>query len=334
MRALTEYLLKHKWQALILTFLITYIPVVGMASILIAALMTLCVGVMEGAIFTFIATLPYLLVFTGGVRESEVLTLMVWAAVILSVSGNILTYAFAVLLRRHTSYSALVQIAALLGVLVISVIHLVQPDVDGWWTNQITLFYNQSVEMAGLAKTGLTEGIGKEQLDKISTISGFATGMVIAFLLFTAMIQVVLARWWQVIIVNRGRMGKELQYIRLSHLAGALFMVSMVLSYLENRVVLDILPILCLLFSVAGLSLTHYLCGLMERKQGRFWLMLIYLALIYSMAMMAMLPLFAALNFMLPVIIAVLILLTSIFTFMTLGFLDVWLDLRKRKKKV
>ena len=131
----------------------------------------------------------------------------------------------------------------------------------------------------------MTEG----QLDTINTIRHFATGIVTAFVLFTAMIQVIIARWWQVAIVKRGRMGKELQYIRLSHLAGVLFLASIIFSYLENRVVLDILPVLCLLFGAAGLSLIHYLCGLMGGRRGRFWLTLLYVALIYSMAMMAML---------------------------------------------
>jgi hypothetical protein len=331
---LTNYLLKHRWQALILTFLITYIPVLGMASILIAALFTLCVGVFEGALFTLVATLPYILAFISGTQETEVFTLMVWTAVVLTVTSNILTFAFAVLLRRRWSWSAILQIAALLGVLVISVIHLAYPDVAGWWAEQITHFYNQSADMAGVAATSQAESQGATQLDTINTIKSFATGIVVSFVLFTAIIQVMLARWWQVVIVNRGRLGKEMHYIRLSRLAGVLFFASIIFCYLENRVVLDILPVLCLLFGAAGLSLIHYLCGLMEPAKGRFWLSIMYVALIYSMAMMAMLPLFALWDIMLPVVFAVLILAVFIFVFMTSGFLDVWFDLRKRSRKI
>ena len=175
---------------------------------------------------------------------------------------------------------------------------------------------------------------GDNPTEAINTIRNFATGIITVFVLFTALIQVMLARWWQVVAVNRGRLGKELQHIRLSHLAGFLFLASIVLSYLENRVVLDILPVLCLLFSAAGLSLTHYMCGLMEPSRGRFWLSILYVALMYSLTMMAMLPLFTKLNMMLPVVLAVLILTASIFAFVSLGLFDVWFNVRKRVRKV
>lgn len=331
MWSLTNYLLRHRWQALILTFLITYIPVLGMASILVAALFTLCAGVFEGALFTLVATVPYLLIFlVSNTQEAEAFTMMTWAAAILTVTSNILTYAFTVLLRRHWSWSAILQIAALLGVLVISVIHLVYPEVGEWWGKQLTLFYNQSTDLSGV-KPVSGEGLGANQLDTINTIQSFATGMVISFVLFTAIVQVMLARWWQVAIVNRGRLGKELYYVRLSRLAGVLFFASIIFCYLENRVALDILPVICLLFGAAGLSLVHYLCGLMDPSRGRFWLTMLYLALMYSLAMIAMLT---VLNVMLPVMLAVLILTISIFAFITLGFFDVWFDLRRRSQKV
>jgi hypothetical protein len=331
MWSLTHYLLRHRWQALILTFLITYIPVLGMASILVAALFTLCAGVLEGALFTLVATLPYLLIFlVSNTQEAEVFTMMTFAAAILTVTSNTLTYVFTVLLRRHWSWSAILQIAALVGVLVISVIHLAYPDVGEWWGRQLTLFYNQATDLSG-AKPVSGELLEGNQLDTINTVKSFATGMVVSFVLFTAVVQVMLARWWQVAIVNRGRMGKELFYIRLSRLAGVLFFASIIFCYLENRVALDILPVLCLLFGAAGLSLIHYLCGLMDASRGRFWLTMLYLALMYSLAMIAMLT---VLNVMLPVMLAVLILTISLFAFVTLGFFDVWFDLRRRSRKV
>lgn len=339
MRQFTEYLLLHRWQALLLTLVITglslYIPVLGTASILIAAFFTLCLGVFEGAIFTLVATLPYLLFFTGSGHEAEAFALMkVWGAVVL-ISSNVLTLVFAVMLRKHCSWSSLVQIVALFAVLVISVIHLVYPDVASWWSQQLTYLYNQANAMTDLAKSGAESAAATNDgfLETINTIRNFATGFVTAYIFFTALIQVMLARWWQVVIVNRGRLGKELQQIRLSRLAGFLFMASLVLCYLENQVVLDILPVLCLLFGGAGLSLIHYLCSKMEPSKGRLCLLVLYAALIYSLAMMALLPLFTALNVMLPVMLAVMIFMISILAFVSLGFFDVWFDVRKRVRR-
>jgi hypothetical protein len=327
LQRLTEYLLRHRWQAIVLTFLITYIPVVGMISILIAGLVTLCVGVVEGALFTLAATLPYFFVFITGTHET--VPVVVWATVTLSVTGNVLTWVFAVMLRRNSSWSLILQIAALMGVLFVSVIHLLNPEVADWWGNQLQSFYNQSAVMMKAPVP-----LGEAQLDTINTIKRFATGIVTAFVLFTSLTQVVVARWWQAAMFNPGSLRRELRAIHLSPLAGILFVISLVFYYLENSVVLDILPILCLLFSAAGLSLVHYLCGLAEPAKGRFWMSVMYIALIYSLTMIAMLPLFSALNLVLPVVLAVMILSGSVFMFVTLGLFDIWFDARKRVGKV
>lgn len=343
---LTKYLLKHRLQAIVLTFLISCIPLIGMVGILIAAFMTLCVGIFEGAVFTLAATLPSLILFIwiqvylGGTQEAA--SMSNWATIVLTVAGNFLTWAFAVLLRRKCSWTFILQTAALSGVLVISVVHLVYPHVADWWAGQLTSIdqmassYSQSPDVAAsLSKESQhLEPLKGSQLDVINTVKGFATGIVTAFALFAAVFQVALARLWQVTVVNHGRMGRELQYVRLSHLAGMLFIASIVFYYLENLVVLDILPVLFLLFSVAGLSLVHYICGLMEPTRGRFWLSVLYIALMYSLTMMAMLPVFTQLNMMLPVALAILILSTCIFAFVLLGLFDVWLDVRKRFRKV
>src|SRR5579872_2911620 len=116
LQRLTHYLLTHRWQAIILTLLIPIIPILGMASILIAGLFTLCVGIVEGAIFTLAATLPYLLMFASG-GKGAMAPAVLWTTVIFTVLGNVLTWVFAVMLRRQCSWSFIVQVAALLGVL-------------------------------------------------------------------------------------------------------------------------------------------------------------------------------------------------------------------------
>ena len=62
-------------------------------------------------------------------------------------------------------------------------------------------------------------------------------------------------------IYNPGSLRKELHRIRLSQLAGLLFLISMVFSYLGNSVVLDIMPVLYMLFCAAGLSLSIICLG-------------------------------------------------------------------------
>lgn len=335
LQRLTNYILNNKWKAALLTFLITYIPIVGLISIVIAGFVTLCLGVLEGAIFTIAATLPYALIFASSTQNA--IPVIVWATVFLSVIGNILTWVFAIMLRRHCKWSFIVQVAALLGVLAISVVHLIFPQVSDWWAAQMQLFYNQSAAMAGWGTPGVPGqalALGDAQIEAINVAKKFATGIVTAFILFTAVVQVMVARWWQVAIVNHSRLGKEFQLIHLSRLAGTLFIISIIFYYLENSVVLDILPVLCLLFSAAGLSLVHYLGGLMGPQKSRYWLSAVYVPLMFSLIILAMLPLFSALNMNLPIVLAVLILSASVFIFASLGLFDVWFNVRKKVRKV
>jgi hypothetical protein len=304
---LTEYLFKHRAQAIALTFLVTFIPVIGIIGILIAALVTLRKGVAEGAIFTFAATLPYAISFyvTGG--HGAVVPLVVWAAVGVAVFSNLLTWVFAIMLLRGTTWSVILQLSALIGVLVISVIHLAYPDVASWWGVQLQAYYEQASSMTGFLKP---PGDSLDmQLEAINVTKQYATGMMVAAVLFNALLQLIAARWWQSIVYMPGTLRKELHGIRLSQLAGGLFLLSLVFAYLGNGVVLDIMPVLYMLFGAAGLSLIHYLFGLMTSSTRWFWLCVLYVTIIFSLPMsMVFVAMFA--------------------------LLDIWLDVRKRVSKV
>src|SRR5438094_249074 len=95
----TNYILIHRWRALAFTFftalISTVVPVVGIISIAIAALITLLRNAAEGALFTAAATLPYLLAFLVGDKVS--IHLAIWVGVGVAVISNILTYLFAVM---------------------------------------------------------------------------------------------------------------------------------------------------------------------------------------------------------------------------------------------
>lgn len=328
----TDYILRHRWQAIALTFLSTLVstylgklmpnaPVLlgllgvlvavflGIFGILIATLVTLVKGVVEGAIFALAATLPYLISVYVPVNNAVVTpSVMLWIGVGVAVLSNVLTWVFAVMLRRHTGFSLIIQIAALLGVLAISVIHLVYPGIADWWGSQLQFlqaFYAQaSTAMKTTAAPGHEVG-----MEAINVAKQFATGVIVAAILCNALLQLIVARWWQAILFKPGSLRRELHGIRLSQLAGVLFFISLVLSYLGNSVILDIMPVLYMLFGAAGLSLIHYLFGLMHSPTVWFWLSVFYLTLIFSWPF-------------------------SVVLVAMLGWLDIWLDVRKRFRKV
>jgi len=311
LKRFTDYLFQHRWQALLLTFVSTFIPVIGIIGILIAALVTLVKGVVEGAIFTFAAILPYLITSALSSSSEVAPPLVAWAAIGVAVLSNVLTWVFAVMLRRQSSFSQILQIAALCGVLVISIIHLIYPDVATWWGNQLQSYYHQAAAIApDVLKPPLSPSAANEtQLESINITKHYATGLMIAAIIFNAILQLIVARWWQAIVFNPGNLRVELRSIRLSQLAGILFIVSLVFSYLGNSVVLDIMPILYILFASAGLSLIHYLFGLSYSATKWFWLSALYITLIFT----------------LPV---------SVLLVAMVALVDVWADVRKRIKKV
>ncbi len=288
----------------------TFIPVIGIIGILYAAFITLVKGVVEGAIFTLASILPYIITFAiTGTNESTSPSLVAWAAVGVAILSNVLTWIFAVMLRRKTSWSLILQIAALVGVLVISVIHLIYPGVTDWWGVELQSYYKQAASVTtGVLKSGPSIPTDA-QLEAISATKQYATGLMVAAILFNALLQLIVARWWQALIYNPGSLRRELHNIRLSTLAGLLFLVSFVLSYLGNSVVLDIMPVLYILFGAAGLSLIHYFFGLIRSPTKWFWLSVFYIALIIALP-------------------------TSLFLISILALLDVWFDVRKRVRKV
>lgn len=143
LKRLTSYLLQHRWQTVLLTFLITFVPFIGTLSILIAALGTLVEGLIFGTLLTLAATLPYIISFYASSLQSGV-PIVIWVAVSVAVLSNLVTYIFAVMLNKQANWSVILQIAALLGVLVVSVIHLIYPDVADWWAAQLQASLNHA----------------------------------------------------------------------------------------------------------------------------------------------------------------------------------------------
>ncbi len=310
LKQFTHYLLQHRLLAVLLTFGITFIPVLGMVGILYAALVTLRKGVVEGAVMTIAATLPWIFSFMMASHDPSAPPLLLWTGVIVAVVSNILTWVFAVLLYRQMTWSAILQVAALVGVLAVSIVHLAYPNIADWWSVQLSgLFTQADSMMSGVLNNGVSTP-DDSQLEFINIIKHDITGKFVAGILLNAIVQVMVARWWQATLFAPGLLRKELHNIRLSPLAGVLFIVSLVLVYLNNNpAVVDMLPVLYLLFAGAGLSVIHYFFALMVSPMRWFWIAVFYVTLLFAMP------------------------ISMVFVAMV-ALLDIWLDLRKKLRKI
>lgn len=281
---LTNFFLAKRFRAVSLTLLVSFIPGIGLLAIVFAALVTLRKGLIDGAL-VFLATLPYFAYtyYTGSLEVD--MPFLMRAFVLVAVLSNLLTWLFAGLLRKDVSWSQILQVAALLGVLAISVAHLAMPDVIEWWGVQLTSlqhFLNEKMLAAGMIENAdLTE----DQINNINYNKQSANGIVVGALLFNSVLQLIAARWWQAVAFTPGMLRRELHQIRLSRLAGIMFLLSLLFAYLGNTVVVDMMPVLYMLFAATGLSLVHYLFGLMRPPSGFLWLLAMYVTLGLSLLM-------------------------------------------------
>lgn len=308
LQRVTHYLFNNPWLALALVFIATFVPVIGVFGILFACLVTLRKGAAAGFVLMLASTLPYLgsLYFTE--HHEAAIPFMVWAAVGVAMVSNVLTYGFAVMLQRQAGWSTILQLAALLGVLLISVVHLVYPDISEWWLSSLTTYYTEATSAVSGVLSGTT-GPSDAQLSALNVSKYYATGMMVAAVLLNAVMQLIVARWWQSAVFQPGILRRELHAIRLSQLASALFLISLGLSYWGNSVVLDIMPVLYILFGGAGLSVIHYLFTLVQASTRLFWLSLVYIILILALP-------------------------TSLVVLAMVALLDTWFDIRTRFRKI
>lgn len=313
----THYLLEHRWQTLILVFVISMLPIIGVIGVIIAALVTLSKSVSEGAILTLAATLPCLSSFY---LPDQGPIFFIWAMFGFTVLNNLFTWVFAVMLRRQMSFSVVIQIAALIGVLAVSIVHLAYPNIIDWWGmwgNQLQLYYARAQEAMSNNPLVATNPQSTEEVARlIDNAKQYTTGSFALFILISAISTVVIAQWWQAKVFNPGNVKRELHYIRLNQLTGFLFLISLVLAYWGNSVVIDVMPIVNVLFFAAGLSLIHYLFGLMKSPLVIFWLTIFYIILIFV-------------NIKMPT--------TGVlidFLIIVVAFNDIWLDFRTRFKTV
>lgn len=274
LRRFTDFVLQNRAQAIGTAFVIAYLPLIGMISILIAGLVTLRKGALEGFLVLLAATAPCILSYylfpSAEAIEFE------WITLNIIVISNFLVWVFALLLRGYSNWSLVLEYGLLLGILVVGVVHILNPDIQNKWSALLTKYVTHSQVLMKEFKTDakLQENVYKT----INSAKKLATGMAVVFILFNTWQQLFIARWWQAAIFNPGGLRKELHAIRMSHVMGVLYILCFVLAYLNNETALDITPITNTVFAVAGLSLLHAL--FIRLKLGWLCLLLTYIACI------------------------------------------------------
>ena len=260
----TNYVLRGRKQAVILSLIFTILPLLGWVSSLIIALVTLRKGTKEGLIVLTWTVLPYVvLVFQG-----------YWLAFINGVFfGGALIWILAVILRRYSSWAFVLEIAALLGAIVIACMHLFIPNLQVWWANYLTGNFSMLMNMLG--GLALNADLLKQA---VNVLAQYATGIQAVVVLFGIFTILLMARGMQSLLFNPGGLGRELMKLRLDMVMVIALVMCLLLAWLGPVMFKDIAPVIILPFILAGISLVHGCLSL--RKLAVSWLVLFYVVLV------------------------------------------------------
>jgi hypothetical protein len=275
LQRITDFILRGRVQAMGAAFGLAFIPLFGTFSIIIAAFVTLRKGIQEGALVLVAATLPVLLVYSGMPLDSQPLDAVNALDVVIMITLiNVLTWLFACVLRKFTSWSWVLQLAGFLGVVAVIGLHIMYPHMQNWWHDWLTDYFTTAQQSIKVDNVAAAKSVVTSM---VSGIQPYATGFFAAVLCFYAMLELLLARWWQDKIYNPGGLRKELTSIRMSYAASTIFIAGVVASLLGNKIAIDFMPILYALFIFAGLSLVHYIAQTLQK--GWLMLLLVYTVL-------------------------------------------------------
>lgn len=300
MKALAAFIVSGRWQAIlvvvisgVMTMLVP--PFGSMLNYLAAAvvaLVTLHVGVLAGLQIMVIATAITLLFYQLlGVQAvvALVLVLMLWLP----------CWMAAAVLQQTNRLGQAMKAATLFGVSLLLLVFGVYGNPAAWWVEQL-----QQVE-ATLAEAGIAFP-GLADIELLTQVSALMTGVVLASLVIGVLASLLLARWWQSVLVHPGAFRDEFYELRLSQVSGLITLGIMLVARFTDGDVSEfgaqLAMIMLVPYLLVGLAVIHAL--LQRNGLGRGWLVAVYVLL-------AIIPQ------------ATLLLAAG-------GLLDTWIDFRRR----
>jgi len=262
-----HWLLADNRNACGLAFASTLMPLLHLPGALLAGLIvgfvTLQKGLRAGlAILAWVAMPAIVLVFIHSYGTFDVL-----------LFRCVLVWGLALLLARYRSWTLVLEVMWLIGIVIVLVVHFVVPDPAAMWYAFITNVIQQAQALQSWK-------IAAEVQQVLVHIAKIATGVTSFVLMLLTLVQLVVARWWQASLFNPGGLRREFVQIHLRWPLTAFCAVLLIGAMLTQPLLLDVLPMLFFPFSIAGLSLLHYWAGV---KQGFLLpLAVMYFALIFA----------------------------------------------------
>lgn len=269
MRSLAEFIMRGRAQACLVALLGVLVPLIGPAAV---GLVTLRKGSVEGALVALWASLPFVVSYFAGQSSPFVAVMSILALANTLIVANVL--------RGTASWSlALVSdVCVAVGFVVVAGV-VFRTDLGVMMSDLTELFVSVS-----------------EQLEKDYVMPD--TSGVLAWVAwmtaFSALLGVVVARWWQALLFNPGGFQQEFQGIRLESKVGLGCLLLVILGFTLLSEFQFWLQLASIPLIVCGLSLLHYTAKV--KKAGGYWLVLMYLGLFLGPVMSGLLVALGAID--------------------------------------
>jgi hypothetical protein len=305
MKRLAEYIVRGRWQAVLVTALagaVTYLlpPVTTLLVYLAAAalaLVTLHIGVLPGLQVLLLASVAVLLLFEL-LGQHVVAMQLLLLVLVLWVPG----WLTAAVLQQTRNLGHALKSAALFGCCALLAIYGYFGDPVPWWIEQLQQVVSL-LEQNGVTLEQFSDGV------LLQEIAALMTGMLVSSLLVGVVGSLLLARWWQAMLVRPGAFREEFCELRLGKSYGLLTLGMMLFAELASGKVAGLATQLAMVMLVpyllAGLAVIHSLVK--QTGRGNAWVVVIYVLL-------ALLPQ------------AALLLAGG-------GLMDTWIDFRRRQAR-
>jgi hypothetical protein len=295
-KALAGYIVSGRWQAALVTtasgllaLILLPLSCLGASSI---ALVTLHVGVFSGLQVMGLATASLVLLYLlAGVQIVLVIVmvLLLWLPCWLA----------AAILQQTRDLGAAFKAATLFGLTLLLLVYATIQEPAAAWLDVLKVMLAM-FEDAGFKLDGLSD----ETL--LQEFAALMTGVALSWLVLGIMASLLLARWWQSVLVHPGAFREEFAGLRLGNLAGILTVGMLLVARLTqdtfSEITAQLAMILLVPYLLVGLAVIHSLVKQAGRGYG--WLVAVYLLL----AFVPQTTLLLAAG----------------------GLLDTWIDLRRR----
>jgi hypothetical protein len=255
LKALAEFILRGRLQALIVALIGSFFPLISSAAI---ALVSICKGAKEGTLLFLWVSLALVLINQAG-SENPLLT-----AVSIASLGIMVIAATVHKVLASWQWTLLAIVAVSVAVSLAFGIFMGSSVTNLLATAQEMLSNVKSQEQDAQLSIGLTDSM--------------LLGLVATILAIGSMMSLMLARWWQAGIYNSGGFQKEFHSYTIDAKIAVLLVVILIVGQLLPQssklwAELAVLPLL-----VAGIALVHFTVKLFG--QGKQWLAFVYVGMI------------------------------------------------------